>query len=207
MSVISLLFEIGRQIINILFNKKMSIDIVENLLGKKKIYFLNNEDNNKSKIIKNNEKSSERNIIKTESFAKINKPDFSDKSVENKLDRPKVNKISKYKENNNNQENIIENIFNKINYYHIIKSLFCFKDKQTKLIKLCHDIITEDICIERILERINNLEILYQLISDENKVNFKMTNNRFSEIIQYISNKDNKNKNSLFKGDIFKNKE
>ena len=211
MSVISLLFEIGRQIINILCKKKMSKDIVEDILTKNKKYFLNNTINSKNKIKldKNNEKSSERNIIKTESFGKIIKPDFLDKSVENKLNISKDNKVSVNEENINNQGNKIEieKIFNKINYCHIIKSFFCFKDKKTKLINLCHDIITEDICIERILERINNLEIIYQLVYDEDNENYKLINNRFNEIIQYISNKDNKNKITPFsKEEIFKNR-
>ena len=40
----------------------------------------------------------------------------------------------------------------------IIKSLFCFKDKKTKLIDLCDRAINKYLCIERILKRLYTLE-------------------------------------------------
>ena len=42
----------------------------------------------------------------------------------------------------------ITKVFKSINYYHIFKSLLCFTDKKTKLINLCHEIVTEDMFIE-----------------------------------------------------------
>ena len=92
-------------ITNILCEKKMSKDIVGNVLKKIK-YF------------KKIEKQSE---IKTDID--------SDKSFKIKT---KVEEI--YKTNNVEVENKIEKIFKKINYYHIFKSLFCFKDRKTRLI-------------------------------------------------------------------------
>jgi hypothetical protein len=42
------------------------------------------------------------------------------------------------------QIKINRNQIDKINYYHILKSYFCFKDKKTEMINFCNDIITED---------------------------------------------------------------
>ena len=171
MSVINLLFNIGRMITNILCEKKMSKDIVGNVLKKIK-YF--------TKI----EKQSE---IKTNID--------SDKSFKMKT---KVEEI--YKTNNVEEENKIEKIFKKINYYHIFKSFFCFKDRKTKFINFCNEIITEDICIERILERFNNLENICKLISKKHINNFKLKN-RYNEAFQYISNNDNEMKLESFSKD------
>ena len=75
----------------------------------------------------------------------------------------------------------------KINYYHILKSYLCFEDKKSKLINLCHNIVTEDMSIERILERFYNLENIYNLFSNEEKTKFKLiNNNRLKEVNQYI---------------------
>ena len=74
-----------------------------------------------------------------------------------------------------------------INYYHILKSFLCFNDKKTKLINLCHDIINEDMSIERILERFYNLEKIYKFISNDEKEKFKfIENNKLKEINKYI---------------------
>ena len=52
-------------------------------------------------------------------------------------------------------------ILKNLNLFDIIKSFFCFKDVRTKIIDLCNRIIKEDICIDRILSRLYNLEKVY----------------------------------------------
>ena len=56
-----------------------------------------------------------------------------------------------------------------INYFHIIKSYFCFKDNKTKLIYICQSTIIEDMSIEKILERIYNLENIYISLNERKK--------------------------------------
>ena len=79
-------------------------------------------------------------------------------------------------------------IINKINYCHILKSFFCFKDKLTKFVKVCHNIIREDMCIERFLERFYNLENAYNYFYNEKKRKFKSAKDkRFIEGNKYIN--------------------
>ena len=70
----------------------------------------------------------------------------------------------------------------KINYLHIIKSFFCFNDKKTKLIDLCHYIVTDDISIERILERLYNLENACHYIFRRKKDKFFNENKEIKKI-------------------------
>ena len=79
-------------------------------------------------------------------------------------------KIKQIKINNSHLE--------KVNYFHILKSYFCFKDKKTEMINLCNNIIREDMCIERILERFYNLEKLSHHYSDVKKEKLKINKNR-----------------------------
>ena len=184
MSVVNLLLEIGRQLSNILCNKKMCKDIIENLINKNKSQSL--ENNKKSKLIKKNEIKdviSERNEI-IDIKDKVADKDKTEKNNEIKLlNENKVNSkikiVRKVRVNNK--------IMKKINYYHILKSYLCFEDKKSKLINLCHNIVTEDMSIERILERFYNLENIYNLFSNEEKTKFKLiNNNRLKEVNQYI---------------------
>ena len=172
----------------------MSKDIVGNILKKNKNYFLKIEKQSLNKKNKDSDKSFE---MKTE-VEEIYKTDNLEKNNENKLNTSS-NQISKNETKDEEENNKEEKIFKKINYYHIFKSLFCFKDRKTKFINLCNEIITEDICIERILERFNNLENLCKLNS-ENSDNCKLIN-RYNEIIQYISFIDNEMKIENFKKD------
>ena len=189
MSVINLLFEVGRLISNILCNKKMSKDIIENLLDKnKRKLFQNNKINS---LLKNNEKkdiTSERKDInnETKNISNIDNIEKNDEIKIDKIDKLKENRrvskikiIKKVKVNNKIMKNI--------NYYHILKSFLCFDDKKTKLINLCHDIINEDMSIERILERFYNLEKIYKFISNDEKEKFKfIENNKLKEVNKYI---------------------
>jgi len=178
MSVISLLFQIGEQVSIVLCDKKMSKDIIFNLIN-------NNIKNNKKKLSIPNTKI---NILNTEhknadiiNKKKINQNSSknsdnlnSEKSYESKLNKEKQNKTIEFDSDKNNNQNYINEVKKKINYLHIIKSFFCFNDKKTKLIDLCHDIVTEDISIERIFERFYNLEKAYNFISG--KKNKKLFN-------------------------------
>ena len=51
------------------------------------------------------------------------------------------------------KQNKINDLF-KTNYFYNLKSFFCFKDRKTKFINLCHEAITNEICIERILKKL-----------------------------------------------------
>ena len=83
-------------------------------------------------------------------------------------------------------QNYINKVNKKINYLHIIKSFFCFNDKKTKLINLCHSVVTDDISIERILERLFNLEKAYHYIYRRRKEKFFSENKKIKEIKKYI---------------------
>ena len=83
-------------------------------------------------------------------------------------------------------------MFKEINYCHILKSYFCFKDKNSKLINICYNIITKDICIERILKRLYELEnIDYYLTNKNNKKLKSYKNKRFKEINKYLDTINN----------------
>ena len=70
----------------------------------------------------------------------------------------------------------------KINYFHILISYLCFKNKKTEIINLCEEIITEDLCVERILKRFYNLERLYSDFSlNEGKEDMKTYKNKIFE--------------------------
>ena len=167
MSVVSLLFEIGKLISSILCGKKMSKDIVRYFFNKNINYILYYENsNNIIHKLKSNEKSSERSISKFE------KNQFEEeKNVKN---ISKINTISTSEEKKNNK---IKRIFKNINYCHIFKSLFCLKDKRSQLINMCHEIITEDLCVERIIDRFNNLEMGYNCLYKEQENEFKFVDN------------------------------
>ena len=107
------------------------------------------------------------------------------------IDKDKT--ISEFKEKQNSKEVIKQSnnielkdkiakerkikVLKNLKFFDIIKSLFCFKDAKTKLIDLCNKIINEDICIDRILSRLYNLEKIYSLIKykeyDKCKLNRK----------------------------------
>ena len=177
MSVISLLFEIGRQITAIFCEKNMSKDIIETLINRDKKHLLRVQSYKINKLCKtsenNNTTSIERKISQYESVDMINN------KLENaeRIDKTKLNKSKNdisYKNEKVKKIRINNKHIEKVNYFHILKSYFCFKDKKTEMINLCNDIIIEDMCIERILERFYNLEKLnYHSDSKKEKQNIK----------------------------------
>jgi len=188
MSVINLIFQIGSIIINFLINKKMSKDIILSIINR------NNKDddlkkknksiNAKNEFIKENEISSKLKFEISE--IKVNK-NYSyniDKHIKND-NLPKIKR--NLKKENINSTTTNNKILNKLNIFVIFQSYLCFKHKNNKikLLNLCHNIIKEDICIERILERFYKLENIYRFTRKEGKFNI-FKNKRFIDVRKYI---------------------
>ena len=200
MSVVSLLFEIGNQIVNIFCEKNMKKDIIKDLISKDKKNTKNHKNFNVNKnITQNSEIYLGPNRKRYESSDKINKINKQEISVNN--DNIKSDEISEKSNDNNNMhiesdkmKKVIENNkeLKKINYFHILISYLCFKTKKTEIINLCDDIITEDLCVERILKRFYNLERLYpDSSSNENKEEIKTYQNKIFEPKELNSIKNN----------------
>ena len=151
------------------------------------------------------------NDLKKESFISEKEKIKNELSEEKKNNNDKKEKKNNYNELNKSKDfnvskdlinNIIEaksKIKNKINYFHIIKSFFCFKDNRTKLINLYHEIIFEDFSVEKMLERFYILENMSHLISKKarEKGKFK-TNKKFKEINECIQNLNKFKKKNLY---------
>ena len=94
-----------------------------------------------------------------------------------------------------NKENIA--IFKKMSFLDIIKSYFCFKEKKIKLINLCNDFTMRDLCVDRILGRLYDLEKLFSLVSRKklSKLNLHV-NMKFRTILNNINeiNQESKKK-------------
>ena len=191
-SVISLIFEVGRQISIILCDKKMSRDIIRSLLDKDKNTRVSTHNYHHIKKDSfgehNNNKqnnSSERNGIKLDLMNKSSGYNYQEKIDKNKLNISKEAMINK--NDKKNYSNISNKILKSINSYHILKSYLCFNDKRTKLINISHNIIIEDMSVERILKRFYKLENIYHFFSNEEKEKYNITKNkRFKEINKYI---------------------
>ena len=132
-----------------------------------------------------------------------NSKDMINNKLENseRIDKAKLtatkNDIT-YKNEKIKQIRINKEHINNVNYFHILKSYFCFKDKKTEMINLCNDIITEDMCIERILERFYNLEKLSNHFSDSKMEKLNMNKNkRFKGTKKLINDIDNTNMNDI----------
>jgi len=210
MSVVSLLFEIGRQISIFLCEKKMSTDIVYDLLNQDKKYIpiklvhINNMTKNNQK--KKSEFSSDRKKINPVLMNKDNDNTRDEKNEIIKLDKSKENLRI---ENGLIEEKVIVNKFMKeINYFKVIKSYFCFKDNKSKLIQLCHNLIIEDMSVERILQRLYNLERIYYSFLKEEKGKIKLIKiKRFKEINKCLVDINNEIYNSKNKNECENNKE
>ena len=174
-SVINLIMTIFKILTYILLNKKMSKDII------RKIMMLDTCKEFKGKI----------SLSKKSGLNKKLKNIDKDKTItefEEKQNSKEVIKESnniKLKDKKLKEKNI--KILKNLNFFDVIKSFFCFKDIRTKVIDLCNRIIKEDICIDRILGRLYNLEKIYNLI--ENEENDKCKLNRkeeFKKINDYL---------------------
>ena len=96
---------------------------------------------------------------------------------------------------------MIDDSIKNINYFHILKSFLCFKDKKTKIINFCYDFINKNMCIERILDRFYNLENNYHKF-----IKNSLTTNKLGFVNNINNNKRGKRKTSTKKIDIGKNK-
>ena len=201
MSVISLLFEIGNQITNILCEKNMKKDIINDLISKDKKSEENQKNFKVNKIITENNEihlgSNRKRYESSDKIDKINKPEISVKTENIKLEE-----ISEKSNNNNNNmfnenekiKTVIENNkeLKKISYFHILISYLCIKTKKAEIINLCDDIVTEDLCVERILKRLYNLERLYSDFSlNEETEDMKTYKNKIFEPKKFNSIKKN----------------
>ena len=188
MSVISLLLEIGRQIGFILLDKKMSENIIRFAFYKDK--------NKKEKRL------SQSNINIDKLFSNNKKNEISDKKTNLDLDKSifeynteKNNLSYNFNLQNNNIvfekikiENKNNKILKKINYFDIIKSYICIKNKRSKLINYCHNIITKYLSVEKIAKKFNKMYILYSsLASNEPYEDLKFKNKKLKAINKYIS--------------------
>ena len=123
-------------------------------------------------------KDIDKNKTISEFTEKQNSKEFLKESINIKL------KDKKLKERN-------IKVLKNLKFFDIIKSFFCFQDAKTKLIDLCNRIINEDICIDRILIRLYNLEKIYSLIenkeNDKNKFNRKEDAKKLDDYIFQIN--------------------
>ena len=175
----------------------MSKYIVRYILNKENKNILTEQNNNhylhSLNKQENNKISSKKKEIKNELMDKTNNTHingYNDKIMIN-VSKDKI--FHKIEKNNNSHRN--NKILKGINYFLIIKSYFSFNDKKTKLINLCHNTMSEDICIERILKRIYDLENVYNYFTS--KVKGKLINNknmRFKEINKCLDKINYENK-------------
>ena len=193
MTVVNLLLEIGIIISDILCDKKMSKDIIRSILNSDN----QNSLNQKNKKINRLFNDKETNILSLERKKIDNYLSYKRSCTEilQKNDDIKLNMLknsnnipTEVKVNKVNKQNIINKILKSLNYYHIIKSFFCFKDDKTKIINFCHKIINEDMSVERILERFYNLERIYNFVYTGEKEKNLIEDKRFNELNKYIYN-------------------
>ena len=186
MTVINLIFGIGKTICHILLEKKMSKDIVTYLIKKNNKIII--EDVNFKTYQKKKDKQNyleKKDIIIREYKDELNNSYMKEEKISSKSDV--------YQENGNlTNKKINADIINNLNYFHIFKSYFCFKDKKTKLINICHELVSEDICIERILSRLYELEKLPKFLSENGYIKLNLSKNKkFEEINECISQIEN----------------
>ena len=167
-SVVSILIEIGRLILEFSNEKKMSVDIIRRLFNVDNKYRQNK--------FYNNNLGTERIKLTPE---KIN--NSFKLSDENNMYMKTAESISDEPDNKN------EKIFKNLNIVNIIKSIFCNSNKD-QLISLCHEIIIKDMCVETILERFYNLLRIYSSILDLEKNNLGLNKEpRFRKVKTIIN--------------------
>ena len=186
MSIISLILEIGQIIMNFLCDKKISCELIRYLMSKEKNKILTYKKNDIHKLTEINENNKVNN--KEIKQSKINK---SWNIINEKEIGKNTNSILFISNEKNfcNYNIIRDKEFKSLNYFHIIKSYFCFNDKKTKLINHCHKIISDDICIENILERfyINETINNYLLNKNAKKIDY-IKCDKFQLIEKYLGN-------------------
>ena len=133
---------------------------------------------------------------------KINQNKIIEEKINSKvaLDIQNKNCVLDYENEDKNIIRVMKNL--KICY--IIKSFFCFRDKKLKLINLCNDIVSKDICVERILKRLYILENGYNSMKESTNKSFIDNDiSKIKNIIKRISNETNKQIKNQY-GNIYK---
>jgi hypothetical protein len=139
-------------------------------------------------------RASERREIKDEVIDKTNNTHNQEILDKSKFNISKENIfISNRKQN---CQNINDKLLSELNFFDVLKSYFCFKDKKSKLVNLCHNIIIEDICFEKKIKRIYNLEnISYYYFNEIKNRRFKMKKSEHKIHKKEIQDKQEKEKN------------
>ena len=193
MSVLSIIFEVARQILYFLNHKTISKEIIRYIFYEDNNH-ISTEQNHNINLLKvkgDNKIILNKNEIKIELMNKTNNNEYHENKFKYKNNNTSKEEIFPKKEKNNNL-NLNGKIIKEINYYHILKSYFCFKDKRAKLINLCHNIISEDMSIEHLLKKLNQFENIYNYYYKKEKENFEhIKNKRFKEINKYIDKINN----------------
>ena len=143
MSVANILIGVGKYLLFYLLNKKMSVEIVENILS------ISNSEQKKNYIPKEKIKSDTtiQNIDKNKSEKSNIITKQMSFNTTRKLNVSKINSIKN-----------INRVGRQIGYFDIIKSyLFC-KNFKTKLLDICYEYVLEEFCIDRILKRLYKLD-------------------------------------------------
>ena len=83
---------------------------------------------------------------------------------------------------------ITTHVLKKINFFNVIKSYFCFKDKKSNFINICNNFVMKDLCVDRILGRLYELEKILNLLSKEERWKLNsFIDKKFSKISNYIN--------------------
>ena len=190
MSVISLLFEIGSQISFFLLDKKMSKDIIRYVFYKDseiKERKLSAYNFNLNKIFEDNKDVDiEKNKLKKDINKSNNVLDYDKSNLNRNIASPN-NILSR---NKNEKQTIREKKYNKvlkkINYFYLLKSYICIKDKKSQLINYCHNIISKYLSIEKIVEQFNKIEVMFSISSNQKMRQIKYKNKVLKQIKKYI---------------------
>lgn len=180
-SFINLLFTIGEFISNFLLNKMMSKSIVKYLLNDSKIFKMKNEEI----------KLKNKNNIKITELKELSEKEIDENiEIKSKTEKNTINTTTEDNNNintvdaglkNNKNSNINNKSLNGLNYFHIIKSFLCCKDKKVKLINLCEDFINDNLSIELIIERFYEIENKLS-----NIININSQNSQRNKILEDI---------------------
>jgi hypothetical protein len=220
---VDIILLIGRIISKIFIEKEASIDIVKYLITKNiiekpasKELSVSSHNNNQQKEsifkeninIKNNSQQKEPifnekiNIKNDKSNYldnKIKQPDNKSKNLDNndEINETNLNFNIAFNDSSSGSKLNVDdkriNVLNSLNYYHILKSRFCFNDDKTKLINYCNALVTEEISIERVLRRMNDMEEKINCIINQLNGNNDLRIDKFDEINELIDKIDKNN--------------
>ena len=221
MTIINILIVIGKIIAFILLQKKMNKDIVRMLINRS-IFKINDqhaliEKNKKEKKIFNNKNentiTSNKKAINKTVTEKSNIKDITNRLFNIKPSRMDIffeERLEKNKKKGEDKLSNTINIWKKINIFEIIKSYFCKKGKIKQIIDKCDNIINKDLCIERMLGRLYDLEKLNDILSKKklSRINSHI-NKEFIDVYGLLKkiSKEEKKKNKISSSIEIKNKD